>query len=605
MWCSQIITFITYLFHFQHYIMKQFRYQLFIWLLLITLPVWLTAQISSEIQPPFPVQTQFAEGLTIQSVIIILEKPNEKVIADSLETEAFFKAFQLRPGSVFRQSFADFAITRINEQSFVRNASYELFNSNFGSPVLMVVRVVYLKSNENKTIEGKKGMKKTGAIRDFPLILETDRSQLRFLFNGGVGLFNENNSFFSKGEEFTKGNPVADNPAGKGVRFWGETFLEPGIAGITRLGNSKLYAYGSATVLFSARNTSDIYSEGPTIYADFERLYAGLLVAGLGKNKQTNLDLSAGRQFFQLNDGFLIAKFSGSANAGERGSVYLNSRTAFQKTIIGRSQINNWHLQAFFLEPQELFKDKQSNTNYTGISVMLNNNKLIDAGLSYINTTGGTTQYRTPQGSFGKKGMYVINPKLWLKNIASTGLFFRSEYAYQAHSSADMKSNAWYLGLGIKKDKWRFSPSLYYRYAYMQGDDSTSKTYEKFDPILTGGLGNWVQGINFRKVVGNGNIISHRVELKANFTKSFEASLDYFFLKAHTLSNIGALAPIAKLNANTYGQEWTLTTRYFLNTHFMLLGILSYAKPGDAIQNAFPDEVYPWTSVQAALFMFF
>ena len=106
-------------------------------------------------------------------------------------------------------------------------------------------------------------------------------------------------------------------------------------------------------------------------------------------------------------------------------------------------------------------------------------------------------------------------------------------------------------------------------------------------PILTGGLGNWVQGINFRKVVGNGNIISHRVELKANFTKTFEVSLDYFFLKAHTLSNLGALAPIAKLNGKTYGQEWTLNTRYFLNSHFLLLGILSYAQPGDAIKKCF------------------
>lgn len=588
----------------QYYFMKQFRYLLLIWLFL-SKPVWLAAQTTSDINPPFPVQPQFAEGLTIQSVIIILEKQNEKVIADSLETEAFFKAFQLRPGSVFRQSFADYAIKRISEQGFVRNADYELFNSNFGSPVVMVVHVYYLKPDEHKIVAGKKGMIKTGAKRDFPLIIETNRSQLTFLFTGGAGFFNENNAFFSKGAEFTKGNPVADNPAGKGVRFWGEMYLEPGIAGITKLGNSKFYAYGAASVLFSGRNTTDVYSEGPALYVDFERLYAGVLVAGLGKNKQTNIDLSAGRQFFQLNDGFLIAKFSGSANAGERGSVYLNSRTAFEKTIIGRSQIKKWHLQAFFLEPQELFKDKQSNTNYTGISVMYNNNKFIDAGISYINTTGGTTQYRTPQGNFGKKGMYVINPKVWLKNIASTGLFFRSEYAYQAHSSANMRSNAWYLGLGIKKDKWRYSPSLYYRYAYMQGDDSTSKTYEKFDPILTGGLGNWVQGLNFRKVVGNGNIISHRVELKANFTKSFEASLDYFFLKAHTLSNLGALAPIAKLNAKTYGQEWTLTTRYSLNSHFMLLGIFSYAKPGDAIQNAFPDEVYSWTSIQAAIFMFF
>jgi hypothetical protein len=571
----------------------------------VLIPLWISAQPISESKPSFPVQPQFAEGLSIESVIIILEKQNEKVIADSLESEAFYSAFQLRPGSVFRQSFADYAINRIIEQEFIKEVRYELFNTNYSSPVVLVVHVSYLKPGEHKIIEGKKGMVKTAALRDFPLIIETNRSQLSFLLNGGAGLFNENNAFFSKGAEFTQGNPIADNPAGKGERFWGEIFLEPGIAGISKIGKSKFFAYGAASVLISGRNTSDIYSNGSTIFIDFERLYAGILVAGLGKNKQTNIDISAGRQFFQLNDGFLISKYSGSANAGERGSVYLNARTAFEKTIIIRSQIKNWHLQAFFLEPEELFKDYQTNTNYTGFSVMYNNNKRIDAGLSYINNSGGNTQYATPQGNFGKKGMYIINPKLWLKDIATTGIFFKSEYAYQAHSSANMRSNAWYAGLGIKKEKWNLRPSFYYRYAYMQGDDSTTSRYENFDPMLTGGLGDWVQGINFRKIIGNGNIISHRVELKANFTKNFEAAIDYFFLKAHTLSNLGALAPISKLNENAYGQEWTITTRYVPSKHFMLLGILSYAKPGDAIRKAFPDEIYAWTSIQAALFMFF
>jgi len=48
----------------------------------------------------------------------------------------------------------------------------------------------------------------------------------------------------------------------------------------------------------------------------------------------------------------------------------------------------NWSGQAFFLEPQELYKERQSNTNYTGASLMFNNNKSIDIGLSYIQLTG-------------------------------------------------------------------------------------------------------------------------------------------------------------------------------------------------------------------------
>jgi hypothetical protein len=426
-----------------------------------------------------------------------------------------------------------------------------------------------------------------------------------FIMNGGVGLFNEINPFFSKGTEFTQGNGVANDPANKGIRFWGEAYVEPGLAAITRLGKSKWYGFGAATVLASGRNTSDIYSKGPAGYFDWERLYAGLLAVGLGKNKNTNIDASYGRQFFQLNDGFLISKFSGSANAGPRGSVYLNSRTAFQKAALAKVHTGDWMVQAFFLEPEELFKNKQSNTNYTGGGVAYNNNKHVDAGLYYIATTGGTAKYRTPQGSFDKMGMYIFNPKLWLKDIGGTGLFFKSEYAYQSHTNYDMRSNAWYAGVGLSKSKWKFKPSFYYRYAFMQGDDSLTARYEKFDPILTGGLGNWVQGINFRKVVGNGNIISHRVELKSNVSKSFEVSFDYFLLQAHTYSNIGALAPIAKLKGSTYGHEMTLASRYFLNSHFMLLTVFSHAIPGSAIKNAFSTEVYSWTSLQAAIFMFF
>lgn len=565
-----------------------------------------TAQASADgIVAPFPVQPQFAEGLPVLSVIILLEKEGRKVLADSLEQDAFYRAFQLRPGATFRQSLADLAITRINEESYIRDSNYELFNTSYGNPVILVVHVNFLNPGEMKSVAGKKGMTQTRSFKGFPVITETNKSKLTFILNGGAGLYNETNGLFSKGPEFTQGNPIADNPAVKGERFWGEMYIEPGIGGITRMGKSNSYVYGAASFLFSARNTTDLYSNSSAIYADFERLYGGLLFAKLGKHKNTILDVSYGRQFFQLNDAFLISKISGSANAGPRGSVYLSSRTAFQKAGLLKLQSGKWTVQGFYLEPEELFKDNQSNTAYGGGNVNFNNNEWLDAGLAYITTAGGTAKYNAPFGSFNKKGMYIINPKLWLKNIGKTDIFFKSEYAFQSHHAADMRSNAWYVGAGIYKKKWKFSPSMYYRYAYMQGDDSATTTFERFDPILTGGLGNWVQGIDFRKVVGNGNIISHRVELKANFTRTFEASLDYFFLMANSTANTGGLAPITKLNAKNYGQEITLTTRYFLNNHFLLLGVFSYAKPGDAITKAFADKVYPWMSYQAALFMFF
>lgn len=581
------------------------RILVFIGLMVLGFPDILSAQDNKFSPSGIKVAPQLVEGAPIQSILILLNRDGQTTIADSLETDAFYKAFYLRPGAYFRQSVADLAIKTIDEQSMIRSSAYELYNSEIGGPLVMVVQVNFLARGELKSYGGKMGMSQTKTLQGFPVISETSHSKLMVIFNGGVGLFNENNTFFGQGEAFTKGNPIASNPAGKGVRFWGETYLEPGLAGIWQLGKSRFYAYGAASLLVSARNTSDIYSEGATIFADAERLYAGVLAAGLGKRKNINIDASFGRQFFQLDDGFLISKFSGSANAGERGSVYLNSRTAFQKTAIVKSQVGKFNVDAFYVEPEELNKNKQSNTGYAGGRVGFNNNKKIDVGITYITVPGGTSRYSTPQGSIAKKGMYILNPKLYLTNIGGTGLFFKSEYAYQSHYSENMRSKAYYLGGGIKKEAWKFKPSLYYRYAFMQGDDSLTSRYEKFDPVLTGGLGNWVQGIDFRKLVGNGNIISHRVELKGNISSKIELSLDYFLLKSHTLSNLGALAPISKLKNKNFGQEYTLTGRYFINNNFLLLVILSHAQPGNAIQYAFTEKVFPWTSVQTALFMFF
>lgn len=558
----------------------------------------------SGISLPFNVKPALAEGLPIQQVVIVLQKDGLQVLADSSEKAAFYQAFQLKPGSSFRQSQADYALSVINRQSFVRSAGYELYNSSIGDPLLLVITVTYLKAGENKEIDGKKGMLKTNSLRDFPLLYQSSKAQVSFILNGGVGLYNEVNPFFGEGAAFTAGNPAATDPAGKGTRFWGETYLEPGLAGITKIGKSKTFLYGAGSVLISGRNSSDIYSEGSTVFAAFERLYGGILLANLGKKKNLNIDFSAGRQFFQLNDGFLISKYSGSANAGDRGSVYLSSRTAFQKTALLKAHWNNWQVQGFFLEPQELYKNRQSNTAYTGVSFAYAK-KTVDAGITYFTVSGGKANYPTPTGNIPKKGMYIINPKIWLTDIAKTGLFIKSEYAFQSHGTADFRSNAWYIGAGLKKNKWKFHPSLYYRYAFMQGDDTTTARYEKFDPVLTGGLGNWVQGIDFRKLIGNGNIISHRIELKGNLTKSWEVSIDYFHLQSHTLANLGALAPITKLKAKTYGQEWTVTTRYFLSSHFLLLGVFSYAAPGTAIRQAFSNKIYPWMSYQGALFMFF
>ncbi len=547
------------------------------------------------------------EGIPINNVVILLEKTGKASLADSAELAAFYQAFSLKPGALFKRDFADMSLKVILKQPEIKSVYYKVYNREITGPITLVVYVTFLETGELKTIEGKKGMLVANTKKAFPLLLQTDRSKFTFILNGGIGSFNEENALFSKGPAFTQGNPIANDPAVEGTRYWSELYLEPGIAGITRIGKTNLYPYAAVSYLISGRNTTDIYSHGSAIYGAFERLYAGIVIPRLGKNKDINLDISAGRQLFQLNDGFLFSRYSGSSNAGERGSVYLNSRTAYQMSAIAKLHVKDFHFQAVFLEPQELFKNSQRDTRFIIGSANYNNNKNLDAGLSFISIIGSKATYPTPQGDLSKKGMYLINPKLWITNIAKTGLYLKTEYAFQMHANANMKSNAWYLGLGLNKSKWRYKPNLYYRYAYMKGDNLATAQYERFDPIQTGGLGNWVQGINFRKIIGSGNIVSHRVELKAYLKSNFDIAIDYFLLQAQNIStNLGSVPPLSTLQAKNFGHEITLNPRYYLNSHFLLMGIVSWAKPGEAITKAFNQQsVGNWSSYQLNLFMFF
>lgn len=547
----------------------------------------------------FEVPPMSAEGRPVEKMELYVIGADSTRMVTGQEFQDFISRFNLQNKDIFSQTIYDLKSKKMLGLNEIQDVEYKTYIAQVSGPI--TVRW-YITAGERETKIQNEGLLNTGNFRDLPVLAENRKAKLQIFLNGGLGGFVDNNAFFGEGEEFTEGNPVADKPADGGVTAWSEFFLEPGIGGITGIGKTDFYVYGALSGLFSARMGSDIYSEGSTSFFDIERAYAGFLWARIGKNDHLKLDVSAGRNFFQLNDGFLFSRFSGSSNAGDRGSVYLSSRTTFQKTVIATLSSRYWTFTGFFLEPQELFKDRQTNINYTGFTAGFNDNRTIDANLSVINRTNGLGAYSLPNDeTLTKKGLWIINPKLWLTNIAETGVFFKSEYAFEFKDG--MQANGWYMGAGIKKSEWKFRPQIYYRFAFMQGDDPGTETYERFDPILTGGLGSWVQGLNYRKVIGTGNIVSHRIELSSRISKKLLVLADAFFLMADQLNNLGGLAPISSLQSKNFGQEYTLNFHYNINAQFLLLGVFSFAFPGDAITDNLPDGK-SWQTYQLSLFMF-
>ncbi|MCP6756422.1 hypothetical protein NL533_32845, partial [Klebsiella pneumoniae] len=86
-----------------------------------------------------------------------------------------------KPGAIFRQSLADLAIARINQESYIRGSSYELFNASYNSPVIVVVHVYFLKPGVSKEAGEKKGMSQTRSLKEFPVIIESSRAKLTFI----------------------------------------------------------------------------------------------------------------------------------------------------------------------------------------------------------------------------------------------------------------------------------------------------------------------------------------------------------------------------------------------------------------------------------------
>jgi hypothetical protein len=403
-----------------------------------------------------PVQ---AEGLPVELIeVYVIENGITRILKDK-EYEDFISYFNLKNKGAFHPF--DYKQTQklILAREEVQDASYKTFNDALYGPVTVRWYITVGTSEDGKKT---KGLIQTGKLKDFPLLYEDERSELTLILNGGLGAFLDNNGFFGEGAAFTQGNPVADDPAGFGATYWPEAYIEPGLGGISELGNTDLFIYGALSAMFTTRIGNDIFSSGATVFGGFERAYVGILIPRLGKNNNGKLDISIGRNFFQLNDGFLFSKFAGSANAGDRGSVYLNGRTAFEKTVLATYSTQKWTIRGFFVEPQELFQESQTNINYTGATVGYNDSKNFDVNLTVLQRTDGLGQYRLPNGeSISKKGLWVVNPKLWVSNILNEGLFFKSEFAYETKSG--MRAYAWYVSGGIERKDIKFKPSFNYQ----------------------------------------------------------------------------------------------------------------------------------------------
>ena len=185
-------------------------------------------------------------------------------------------------------------------------------------------------------------------------------------------------------------------------------------------------------------------------------------------------------------------------------------------------------------------------------------------------------------------------------------MWLQGEYAYQWNNQFAMSANAGWAQVGYTLEKVPWTPSLSYRYAFFSGDNPATQTFERFDPLLSGGNAEtWIQGSSLVKIYQNSNLITHQALLRLRPTTRFDLSLQYIYLLADDLNNLGGTQALSFLESKEIGQELTLTGRYNLSRNVLLYASGSVAFPGAAIQRVTNDNPGPWFFLQLSLFVNF
>ncbi|NTW59826.1 MAG: alginate export family protein [Nitrospirae bacterium] len=547
---------------------------------------------------------EFGEGVSIVAVSVRLDGSTGDQARDDALKQQITEAGGGLQGEPFQRFIAEGVLGRIRKLPFVASATYALYESIPRGQVVMVITAAPAAAAAEQPPK-REGVLATGESEDLPILLKDDRTLFKVILNGGLGAYSTRNPFFGHADLFTTGNKAAQHPAGPGRTTWAEAYIEPGLGGITRLGDTPAYPYGAVTYLESASWGQDLYDFGSRYHGDFEQLYAGFIYDLPGKRNALNV--SAGKQIYQLRQGFLISKIPGSTNLGQLGALWLGPRLAFDATAVAKIKLGMFGIEGIYLKPTE-YSGMETNTRISGGTLSYKNGKKVDAAFTYLTVPRSDKFYLDPNGTVltTREGLRTFSPSLWLFSLFGVdGLWFKGEYAYQDHEHIDMSAYAYAAWLGYDAAKLPWTPGISYRYTYWSGDDPGTGKYERYDPLLSGGQNNYVPGMLVSSVLLNANLNTHKVTLTAKPSDAVGLTLEYSLHSANELNNRGAIGPLQVLQSKELAQELDLFFNVFIGKNYYIQLLLAEAVPGSAVTQAVGGSAANWYAVQASLYWFF
>jgi hypothetical protein len=534
-------------------------------------------------------------GLQIERVDIVLVNPGSDTALNGRIVDGVRRSAAMFPGARYSVDRTYFALAQARRVPDVAKLDHSVSFGERGG-LVVTISVTISQSAEAGAARGAlaKGV-------GFPVLYDKDGTFVRARLEGVALVYSNDNSWFARPDLMLAGNPLAvGTPAGRGFTGWLETYVNAGLSGITPV-TDNLYVYGAASVMATASAGRELFTDERRNYLAVEDAYAGFIV---GKTttigNRYGLNMSAGRQRFQLANGFLIANTAG--NGGERGALQANARWAADMTVQAQLFWNDNKLEAFFVDPDEL-PVVDSRTQIAGVNLELKPVPGLMMGGSWLTVPRSTAGYFSPTGKAGsREGLELWDIRFTWAPAApgKSGPFFGGEFAQQTNRNFSMRARAAYGEAGWSFPQSVWSPSISYRLAFFSGDDPTTSRYERWDPLLSGGNGEqWVQGVNMFKVLQDSNSVAHRFQARIRPAKKVELVSQFWVFSADSLSNIGGNPALQTLTTKDYGQEVNLTAKWFASRRVYVHGQIGYTMAGSAIRDALNRNASDWFSAMA------
>lgn len=530
----------------------------------------------------------------VGTVTVTIANPSDDEALNSRVADAVRRSLALFPGSTFSRNRADAAIGVARRNPAIAGVTYDLSPGSAGG--IEVAVTVILTDDANKKTE--RGFFLTGDRGDLPILYDRNGTVLRYKLDLLTLYYANDNAWYGRPDLMLAGNPlVSGTPAGSGWDQWGEAYLHYGLYGITPLTES-LYLYGGLSAITATSRGQELFTDDARIYTGVEDAYVGFITGTTdASGNRLTFNLSAGRQKFTLANAFLIANTA--ANGSERAALQANARWSADMLVLGQVAWNNTRFEAFRVDPDEL-PILDTETVMTGVNVESVVRPGLLLGASYLTVPESTQNYFSPTGGIAgtREGLNLWDLRFTYTQPGGTsGLFGGAEMARQTNDNFAMDARAGYAEIGYSFAETKWTPAVSYRLSYFSGDDPATATYERWDPLLSGGNGEqWVQGANHFKVVQNSNVIAHRIQGRLRVAPKVEVVPQLWAFYADQTNNIGGNPALTFLSDDEYGYEANVTVKWFASPKVYVHGHIAYTVPGQAVTDALGGTEKDWLS---------